>query len=764
MAGSDKLSPEGTDSTKTVGVLPSPQQAVRFSSQNQEIEPTPATEVSSKDSGGPPRLSEAAEKELSALSETLQHSHLQQRRMSNFGFEPVSLPASRVPSNDSSLPHSKPSSRPVSRHPSEAPGGDASPRNTMLTPAATRSRDENRPGDGSFKRIPDSSVLTPETSGPRGTPPPITLEKPPVDQLHPGSTTSSRPNSSDRIISTEPTSLSEGSSVVASHPKHTPKFSIGPTGDSIPPSRDSSPAETPQSTSGTGTPSSKVFPPNKEREDLFSRNRKSHVNSVESVDPRDFSKRNEADKGRILNPASATDVRTQAQDKKHEEKRHSHIFSFGKRDHLSVDDSSGEKSRHGSMSDLKRFFRVGGNKNSKRSHSPAPSSKGKSSSRTPSLHSSQSYVPFGEDHGLESRYGRFGKLLGAGAGGSVRLIRRQSDGVTFAVKQFRARHTYENEKEYAKKVTAEYCIGSTLHNGNVIETLDLVQEKGAWFEVMEYAPFDLFATVMTGKMTREEVACAFLQILNGVSYLHEMGLAHRDLKLDNVVVNSSGIMKIIDFGSASMFKYSFENELVLASGIVGSDPYLAPEVYDLRKYDPQPTDIWSLAIIFACMSLRRFPWKAPRSTDASYKKFSSRPTQPDSASTLRHPSEPTDSSTTDSPAPHHHHHHHSSTSPSSETQTPAAPLPKPEEILGPWRLLRLLPRESRHIIGRMLEIDPNNRAILQEVLDDPWCKGAQVCHQEVSGQVTNAPGHTHTLEPGSGQGPPSAGADKGKKG
>lgn len=148
----------------------------------------------------------------------------------------------------------------------------------------------------------------------------------------------------------------------------------------------------------------------------------------------------------------------------------------------------------------------------------------------------------------------------------MRLMKRSSDGVTFAVKEFRARHPYETEKEYAKKVTAEFCIGSTLHHGNIIETLDIVHEKGKWYEVMEYAPYDLFAIVMTGKMSREEITCSWLQILAGVTYLHSMGLAHRDLKLDNVVVNEHGIMKIIDFGSASMFKYPFENEIVLATG------------------------------------------------------------------------------------------------------------------------------------------------------------------------------------------------------
>lgn len=176
-------------------------------------------------------------------------------------------------------------------------------------------------------------------------------------------------------------------------------------------------------------------------------------------------------------------------------------------------------------------------------------------------------VPFADDHGLNSKYGKLGRVLGSGAGGSVRLLKRNSDGVTFAVKQFRDRHSWESTKEYSKKVTAEFCIGSTLHHGNIIETLDIIQEGPHWYEVMEYAPYDLFAIVMTGKMTKEEIACSFKQILSGVAYLHGMGLAHRDLKLDNVVVNDRGIMKLIDFGSAVVFRYPFENDIVLASGV-----------------------------------------------------------------------------------------------------------------------------------------------------------------------------------------------------
>ncbi|KAG7288210.1 hypothetical protein NEMBOFW57_007740 [Staphylotrichum longicolle] len=416
------------------------------------------------------------------------------------------------------------------------------------------------------------------------------------------------------------------------------------------------------------------------------------------------------------------------------------------------------------MADLKRFFKLGPSSKSKRTASPASSVR--SGAKTPPS-SKSSQIPFGDDHGLSSKYGKLGKVLGAGAGGSVRLMKRGDDGVVFAVKEFRPRHSYETEREYVKKLTAEYCMGSSLHHGNIIETLDIVQEKGKWYEVMEYAPFDLFAIVMTGKMSREEVSCCFLQILSGVTYLHSMGLAHRDLKLDNVVVSEHGIMKIIDFGSAHVFKYPFESSIVPASGIVGSDPYLAPEVYDEKKYDPQAVDIWSLAIIYCCMTLRRFPWKLPRLSDNSFKLFAADPLPghdpkklllPPSRSmsalndiaardfdpqSLRHEADraahPNDENKPEKPQTT------ASTTGHDGTAHPQA-AEKKEVIRGPWRILRLLPRESRHVIGRMLELDPKKRATMHEILDDPWVADTVICRQE-GGQVLNADDHTHVLEP-----------------
>ncbi|WWC65450.1 uncharacterized protein I303_108068 [Kwoniella dejecticola CBS 10117] len=273
-------------------------------------------------------------------------------------------------------------------------------------------------------------------------------------------------------------------------------------------------------------------------------------------------------------------------------------------------------------------------------HPSVPSSRGVSPPDTPDVHTPKNASEYpGVPHPvvalthpslheathahLSKKYGKWGKVLGSGAGGTVRLIKANSKngGSTYAVKEFRPRRQGESEKEYQRKVTAEFCVGVTLRHINVIETVDIVNDHGHFYEVMEFAPFDLFSVVMSGKMARPEIYCVFRQIIDGVNYLHSMGLAHRDLKLDNCVMTHDNIVKLIDFGTATVFHYPGKHQIP-ASGVVGSDPYLAPEVLNKDAYDPRLTDVWSVAIIFMCMILRRFPWKIPDyKTDMSYRLY-----------------------------------------------------------------------------------------------------------------------------------------------
>ncbi|OBZ86606.1 Serine/threonine-protein kinase oca2 [Choanephora cucurbitarum] len=305
------------------------------------------------------------------------------------------------------------------------------------------------------------------------------------------------------------------------------------------------------------------------------------------------------------------------------------------------------------------------------------------SSPTPSNHSQEERPDtfanqFRQDIG--GRYGTWGKYIGKGAGGSVRLIRRSADQKTFAVKQFRKRLPHESEKDYIKKVTAEFCIGSTLHHPNIIETLDIIQEDDTFYEIMEYAPNDLFNVVMSGMMSREEIACCWRQLLYGIEYLQSMGIAHRDIKLDNLVLDHLGILKIIDFGCSTVYRYPFEDTITLTKGVYGSDPYIAPEQYTQPTYDPRLSDIWSCGIVFLCMTIRRFPWRIPRLTDPSFRAYATNHNQQQ------------------------------------------------------FRLLKLLPREARPVMAGILDIDPNRRSNLETILADKWIQQIDVCQVHEPGK------------------------------
>ncbi|KAF9181200.1 serine/threonine protein kinase [Haplosporangium sp. Z 767] len=365
---------------------------------------------------------------------------------------------------------------------------------------------------------------------------------------------------------------------------------------------------------------------------------------------------------------------------------------------------SARETSHGIFHDLKRFLKVRSTSptlspSSPQDHIEPLSSKVKKSSSGSSLNSADSKHSHTHHHGahgnametdLRKKYGKLGKVIGSGAGGTVRLLTRHSDHRTFAIKQFRKRKPNESERAYVKKITSEYCLGSTLHHPNVIETLDIVQEGEHYYEVMEFAKYELFSAVMSGEMGRDEIACCFRGVAEGVAYLHEMGVAHRDLKLDNVVMNEKGIVKIIDFGCSMVYQLPFEKRIQMAKGVSGSDPYIAPEVLTTDEHDPRLADVWSLGIIFVCMTLCRFPWSlAKTDIDPSFEAYAN-----------------------------------SSGS-------------------GKARLMKLMPREARPILGRMLEVDPSKRALMTEVLDDPWVKSIDYCTMEYM-----CPYHPHHLGDG----------------
>lgn len=229
---------------------------------------------------------------------------------------------------------------------------------------------------------------------------------------------------------------------------------------------------------------------------------------------------------------------------------------------------------------------------------------------------------------LVEKYGKCQEVVGRGAFGIVRISHKKLEGQPgeklFAVKEFR-RRPEETEKKYSKRLTAEFCISSSLRHPNVIHTLDLLKDaKGDYCEVMEFcAGGDLYTLVLAaGKLEVQEADCFFKQMMRGVEYMHEMGVAHRDLKPENLLLTTNGGLKITDFGNGECFRMAWENDAHMVSGLCGSAPYIAPEEYIDKEFDARAVDVWACGVIYMAMRTGRHLWRvAKKDEDEFYARY-----------------------------------------------------------------------------------------------------------------------------------------------
>ncbi|KIY45811.1 Pkinase-domain-containing protein [Fistulina hepatica ATCC 64428] len=303
-----------------------------------------------------------------------------------------------------------------------------------------------------------------------------------------------------------------------------------------------------------------------------------------------------------------------------------------------------------------------------------------------------------------TQYGVTQKVaIGKGATSVVRLAHKwdRSEGdKLYAIKEFRKRRRTESEKEYVKKLTAEFCISSTLHHPNIVETVDLIQdEHHNWCEVMEFCPGgDLYAAIKKGGMSPSEVECCFKQILSGVRYLHLQGVAHRDIKPENLFFDQKGRLKIGDYGASTVYRLPWEATVHLSTGLCGSEPYIAPEQFarapggrggmGSAPYDARLVDIWACGVVYYCLHFQELPWRAAQTTDTLYVAYAS-------ACVAGH------------------------------QQAQARPNPLANVSLPPT-IMNLSPRACRPLIRHMLEPDPRKRWTVEEVWAHEWVQSIKV--------------------------------------
>ncbi|CAG8948955.1 hypothetical protein HYFRA_00002083 [Hymenoscyphus fraxineus] len=229
--------------------------------------------------------------------------------------------------------------------------------------------------------------------------------------------------------------------------------------------------------------------------------------------------------------------------------------------------------------------------------------------------------------------GKRGKSIGKGATSKVKLMYRKGfPGEVFAVKEFRGKSSNEKAEDYEQKVKSEYSIAKSVHHPNIVETFRLCVYAGKWNHVMEYCDQgDLFNLVSQKYLSRPERLsdrlCLFKQLVQGINYLHSNGIAHRDIKLENLLITKESKLKITDFGVSEVFDgihpglraaagqcgKSMGEARLCAPGMCGSPPYVAPEVLAKQgEYDPRPLDVWGAAVVMLCLCANGCLWTEAR--------------------------------------------------------------------------------------------------------------------------------------------------------
>ncbi|KFA59986.1 hypothetical protein S40285_08483 [Stachybotrys chlorohalonatus IBT 40285] len=210
--------------------------------------------------------------------------------------------------------------------------------------------------------------------------------------------------------------------------------------------------------------------------------------------------------------------------------------------------------------------------------------------------------------------------VGKGGFGTVHVI-DQTDSRGFmrqlAVKQFR-RQFGQSSRSYHKAVLSEFSIARRMRHHNIVRTFDISEDsRHRCYQTMEFYPGgDLLMLLSSaGALHPEEVRCFFKQLMQGVQYLHSMGVAHCDLKPDNLLLTQDGLLKIADFGLSEYVRLSWEEDVHMITGLRGSMAYMAPEIHTKRKFDGYAADIWACGMIHVRMRTGIFLWTIAKQND-----------------------------------------------------------------------------------------------------------------------------------------------------
>ncbi|RYO78745.1 hypothetical protein DL766_008488 [Monosporascus sp. MC13-8B] len=191
-----------------------------------------------------------------------------------------------------------------------------------------------------------------------------------------------------------------------------------------------------------------------------------------------------------------------------------------------------------------------------------------------------------QDPGLRDY--RLGECLGKGAFGAVYKAIHWGTGEAVAVKQIKLVNLPKSE---LRMIEAEIDLLKNLHHDNIVKYIGFVKSTDCLNIILEYCENGSLYSICKayGKFPENLVGVYMTQVLQGLQYLHDQGVIHRDIKGANILTTKDGKVKLADFGVSTSTLAGPDKE----AQVVGTPYWMAPEIIELSGATPA-SDIWSL--------------------------------------------------------------------------------------------------------------------------------------------------------------------------
>ncbi|KAK4707402.1 hypothetical protein R3W88_033048 [Solanum pinnatisectum] len=206
---------------------------------------------------------------------------------------------------------------------------------------------------------------------------------------------------------------------------------------------------------------------------------------------------------------------------------------------------------------------------------------------------------------LMERY-ELGRLLGQGTFAKVHHARDVKTSMNVAIKII--------DKEKIVKVgmidqiKCEISAMKLVRHSNIVQLYEVMASKKKIYCVMEYVKGgELYNKMSKGKLKEDVARKLFQQLINAIDFCHSRGVYHRDLKLENLLLDENGNLKISDFGLSALAESKCQDGLLHTK--CGTPAYVAPEVINRRGYDGAKADIWSCGVILYVLLAGYLPFQ-----------------------------------------------------------------------------------------------------------------------------------------------------------